>query len=135
MTPAQASIASLSVVLPDDAAKFRRSPAEGVAITQIRLLSRPLIRRGRKLKASARCAGALVGHHAHRAPGIGSIATAGTLAQRASHARMGIRIANFSKNFYTHADEQGRWLTSILLFSQLVRCFPRAGFACRETSG
>jgi hypothetical protein len=39
MTPAQASIASLSVVLPDDAwptmAKFRRSPAEGVAITQI----------------------------------------------------------------------------------------------------
>src|SRR5580765_1786771 len=38
MTPAHASIASLSIVLPDDAwptmAKFRRSPAEGVAITQ-----------------------------------------------------------------------------------------------------
>src|SRR5262249_22697440 len=39
MTPAHASIASLSVVFPDDAwptiAKFRSSPAEGVTITEI----------------------------------------------------------------------------------------------------
>ena len=39
ITPAHASIASLSIVLPDDAwptiTIFRRSPAEGVAITQI----------------------------------------------------------------------------------------------------
>src|SRR5438067_2357103 len=32
-------------------------------------------------------------------------------------------------------DQKSRWLTSILLFSQLVRWFLRAGFACRETSG
>jgi hypothetical protein len=40
MTPAPASIASLSVVFPDDAwptmAKLRRSPAEGVTINQAR---------------------------------------------------------------------------------------------------
>jgi hypothetical protein len=57
MTPAHASIASLSIVLPDDAwptmAKFRRSPAEGVAIIQICScsLSTPRIRHERKLKS------------------------------------------------------------------------------------
>src|SRR5262249_60159726 len=44
ITPAHASIASLSVVLPDDAwptmAKFRRSSAEGVGISQIRSSSK-----------------------------------------------------------------------------------------------
>src|SRR5437868_4939254 len=50
-------------------AKFRRSPAEGVAITQIRScsLSTPRIRHKRKLKSPAPCAGVGVGHHAHRA--------------------------------------------------------------------
>src|SRR6266508_6354420 len=44
MTPAHASIASLSVVFPDDAwptvAKLRRSPADGVAINQTRSCSK-----------------------------------------------------------------------------------------------
>src|SRR6187551_3780907 len=69
MAPAHASIASLSVVLPDDAcptmAKFRRSPAEGVAITQICSCSKhasnspPAQAENLRLLAQARCASAI----------------------------------------------------------------------------
>src|SRR5262245_12819406 len=69
MTPAHASIASLSVVLPDDAwptmAKFRRSPAEEVVITQIRSCSKHRIRHTRKLKISGSFARALWSDIAH----------------------------------------------------------------------
>jgi hypothetical protein len=62
MTPAQASTASLSVVLPDDAwptkAKFRRSPAEGVAITQIRFYPKDA---SSWLRAQAEISGSLRG--------------------------------------------------------------------------
>ena len=49
-------------------AKFRRSSAEDVVIIQIRSSSKPRIRRRRKQKSPAPCAGAVVGHHADRAP-------------------------------------------------------------------
>jgi hypothetical protein len=50
-------------------AKFRRSPAEGMAITQsVPALRTPLIGCERKLKSSAGWAGVVVGRHAYDLP-------------------------------------------------------------------
>jgi hypothetical protein len=97
MTPAHASIASLSVVFPDDAwptvAKLRRSPAEGAAINQTRSCSKDA---SNSPRAQAKISGS---HHADRIRHD---------QQTRAEARTGIWIARFLKKCDTTSDER-KW--------------------------